>query len=150
MFNTGYRDVVDEQTYFHGWDLGIVFGKANKKGTWEFSYDYRWLGANAWYEEFVDDDFGGIYWQTPATFANNPLNISTAPGINATPDQVNPNGSYYISGTNVKGHIFRFAYCPTDSVTMSLKLFLTDLIRHYPKTSNGSFSRIQVDVTAKF
>jgi len=45
------------------YSAGVTFGKAGKKGLWEISYQYRYLGADSWYEELPDDDFGGFYEQ---------------------------------------------------------------------------------------
>jgi hypothetical protein len=110
-----------------------VFGKSGKRGTWEFSYAYKWLGANAWYEELVDDDFGAVY-QKPSP-AYGPL--------------VGKLSGYY-TGTNVKGHIFRFAYSPADALTLSAKFFLTELIKAYPLHTPSETHRFQVDATLKF
>jgi hypothetical protein len=113
------------------WNAGVTFGKSGKRGTWELSYAYRWLGANAWWEEIVDDDFGAFYART-----------TTFPGATA--------GAGYGSGTNVKGHVLRLAYSPTDALTLSAKWFLTDLINPFPNGSNSEMNRIQVDAMLKF
>lgn len=115
----------------HGWNAGVVFGKSGKKGTWDFTYTYKWLGANAWWEEVVDSDFGAFYGQNNAP----------------------PNSGFnygYGSGTDVKGHILRFAYSPTDSVLLSAKAFLTDLVSSFPAGSESHMNRLQVDATWKF
>lgn len=39
-----------------GWYAGVTFGKAAKKGTWDISYRYQHLDANAWWDQVVDDD----------------------------------------------------------------------------------------------
>lgn len=41
--------------------FGPTFGKAGKKGTWEFSVKYKELQADSVYEETVDSDYGGFY-----------------------------------------------------------------------------------------
>jgi len=41
--------------------LGPTFGKAGKKGTWEFSVKYKELQADSVYEETVDSDYGAFY-----------------------------------------------------------------------------------------
>lgn len=115
----------------YGWNTGIIFGKSSKKGTWEFSYNYKWLGANAQWEELVDSDFGAFYAQT-----------TPSPGPGA------PAG--YANGTNIKGHIFRLAYSPMDSLTLSAKWFLTKVINEVPEGSDSKMSRLQVDATLKF
>ena len=115
----------------YGWSAGIQFGKSGKKNTWEVSYTYKWLGANSAWEELVDSDFGAFY-----AAGNSPANSGSGVG--------------YGSGTNVKGHVFKFAYSPSDSVTLSFKWFLTDLITRYPASSDSGMSRMQVDAMWKF
>ena len=110
---------------------GIVIGKSGKKKTWEASYTYKWLGANSIWEEFSDSDFGAYY-----AAANSPANSGSGVG--------------YGSGPNTKGHVFKFAYSPSDSVTVSFKWFLTDLITPYPASANSGMSRMQVDAMWKF
>jgi hypothetical protein len=132
---------------FYGWSAGAAIGKAGKRGTWEVKYTYRWLGADAWFEEVTDNDFGALYWQTPDGFGA----AGGFPGFNATPGSPsNPNNSYFVPGTNVKGHIVRFAYSPTDACTIALKWMLTDLIRSYPPHADSTVSHFIVDATLKF
>jgi len=115
----------------YGWSAGIQLGKAGKRKTWELSYTYKWLGANAGWEELVDSDFGAYY-----AAANSPANSGSGIG--------------YGSGTNVKGHVFKFAYSLSDSMTLSIKWFMTDLITGYPAGSNSGMNRMQVDAVWKF
>jgi hypothetical protein len=115
----------------YGYSVGVTFGKSGKKGTWDLSYNYKWLGANAWWEELVDSDFGAFYAAT-----NSPANSGAGIG--------------YGSGTNVKGHIVRFAYSPFDALTLSVKCFLTSLITPYPGGSESGMNRVQVDAVWKF
>jgi len=115
----------------YGYSVTAALGKAGKRNTWELSYSYRYLGANAWWEELEDDDFGAFY-----AGANTPPNS----GMNIG----------YGSGTNVRGHIGKFAYSPTDFLTFSVKVFITDLINtfpaSFPATSDQSdMTRVQVD-----
>jgi len=108
------------------WSAGIKLGKASKKHTWELSYTYKWLGADAWWEELVDSDTGAYY--------------STA----------YPNsgqGSGYRSGTNVKGHVFKLAYAPYNSLTLSAKAFLMERI---DAPADSQATRLQVDAQWKF
>jgi hypothetical protein len=115
----------------YAWNAGITFGKAGKRGTWELNYVYKWLGADAWWEEVVDSDFGAFYART-----------TTFPGPTS--------GAGYTTGTNVKGHIVRLAYSPTDSLTLSAKWFLTELIEPFPAGANSEMNRIQLDASLKF
>ena len=115
----------------YAFSAGIQFGKAGKRKTWEASYTYKWLGANSIWEEFSDSDFGAYY-----AAANSPANSGSGVG--------------YGSGPNTKGHVFKFAYSPSDSMTLSIKWFLTDLITSYPVSANSGMSRMQVDAAWKF
>ncbi|MCX6896444.1 MAG: hypothetical protein NTZ16_13285, partial [Verrucomicrobia bacterium] len=62
----------------------------------------------AWYEEFVESDFGGI------------------------------SGNSYMSGTNVKGHWVKLSYSPYDSLTFGLSCFMTELINNPGSTKSGA------------
>lgn len=111
----------------YGYSVGIQFGKSGKKGLWDVSYTWKWLGGDAMWEEFVDSDFGAYY--------------QTAP-VGGTSD--------YGSGTNVRGHIFKFAYSPSASLTLSAKWFLTELINKSPAGSESEMNRVQLDASWKF
>jgi hypothetical protein len=146
-------------TNFFAWNVGIWLGKSGKRGTWELSYVYKWVGADSWYEEFVDNDFGALYWQTPDYMVSTPNGfIPATPTPPPPPSPANPNLSYYIPGTNAKGHIVRFAYSPTDSLTLAVKWLLTTPVTPFPypqQSVNGMksspvMSRVQVDATWKF
>ncbi len=41
------------------WSLGITLGKLMKKGDWQGSYQYKYIGANSVVGAFNDSDFGG-------------------------------------------------------------------------------------------
>lgn len=120
----------------YGWSAGVVLGRAGKKGTWELSYEYKWLGANAIWEEVVDDDFGG-YW---ASTSGLNFGANDAPG--------------YYTGTNVRGHIVKLAYSPYDCLTLSLKWYLTGLIDVPPVSGTvdpeSLINRVQVDALWRF
>jgi len=115
----------------YAFNAGLTLGKAGKRGTWEFAYSYRWMGADSWYEEFTDNDFGAVYQELPSSF----WGISS-PG--------------YYPGTNVKGHILKFSYSPTDSLTLSIKWYLTELINGSPAGSDSLMNRFQLDGNLKF
>ena len=87
--------------------VGFTLGKAGKKGTWDISYRYEYLEADAWYDQLVDDDNGVFY-------------PGDVPGANA--------GYGYYGGTNVKGHMIRFNYSFTDSLTLTVTSYLNDMI----------------------
>jgi len=114
----------------YGYTVGVLFGRSGRKGTWDVGYQYRWLGANAWYEELVDSDFGALYQAAP-------------------PNSGGTTGGYF-AGTNVKGHIVRVAYSPYDSLTLSATWFATELINPVPAGSDSEMNRVQVDAAWKF
>jgi len=115
----------------YAYSVGVTFGKSGKRKTWEAGYTYKYLGGNSWWEELTDSDFGAFYAAN-----NSPANSGANIG--------------YGSGTNVKGHIMRIAYSPNDSLTLSVKWFLTDLIKQYPSGSKSDMSRLQLDALWKF
>lgn len=100
-----------------GYSIGMQFGKAGKKGTWQLDYRWEALQADAWYEEFVESDFGSI------------------------------SGTSYGSGTNIKGHWFKFSYSPYDSLTLGLSCFMTKAINN---PVNSGATRIMADAVWKF
>ncbi|MBI5386545.1 MAG: putative porin [Verrucomicrobia bacterium] len=110
-----------------GWWMGVQFGKAGKRRTWEVGYRFKHLEADAWYEEFVDSDFGA-YYQAGQTGG----------------------ASGYRAGTNVEGHIFKASYSPYDSLTFAVTYFMTDLINPSPAGSKSGMGRLQVDANWKF
>ncbi len=111
---------------------GVTFGKAGKKGLWEISYQYRYLGADSWYEELPDDDFGGFYVQ------QQPNAGFTAPGAG------------YGGGTNLRGHFIKATYSPYDSMAFSLTYYNAKLIDPDPTGSRISVGHLLVDVMWKF
>jgi hypothetical protein len=138
MYNGGAPDSADN----HAWSAGVTFGKAGKRKTWELAYTYKWLGANAWWEELTDSDFGA-YWKS------GPPN---SVGANATAAAVAPG---YYAGTDVRGHIVKFSYSPYDFLTLSAKWFYTDLVSDSftsvpNRQGSTTMNRIQVDATLKF
>ena len=117
----------------NGWWAGIFLGKAGKKGTWELSYRYKRLEADAWYEEFVDSDFG-------AYRAVGPVNAAA--------------GNGYRAGTGLKGHITKLVYAVSDSFTIGATWFYASLIDE-PSVPAGTDAdsaqhRIQIDAIWKF
>lgn len=122
------------QTRNSGWWGGIFLGKSGKKRNWDISYRYKFLEADAWYEEFVDSDFGAFYPSTPASF-----------GL----------GSGYRAGTNLKGHIARVSFSPAHSLTLGVTYFLVELLQEDAFATgtlddNTKMGRLQVDALWKF
>ena len=121
-----------------GFQAGVQFGKAGKRKTWEFTYRYKLLEGDVWYEEFTDSDFGAYY----------PIK----PGASSLARTA---GTGYGSGTNVKGHVLRLAYSPYDSLTLNATLFITELVQQellVPVGGSGKndMTRLQVDAVWKF
>ncbi len=83
-----------------GYNLGVTFGQAAKKGTWDVSYRYQSLDANAWYAQIVDDD-NVVFGNSSGSF----------PG-----------------GTNIKGHLFKADYALTDALTFSFTCYVNSMI----------------------
>ena len=109
-----------------GYSAGINFGKVGKRGTWELAYRYKYLESDAWFEELVDSDTGAHY-------------TTAFPG----------GATGYRAGSNVKGHVFKAAYSPVDSLTLGVTYFLTELVRK-PDSQDTGAGRLQVDATLKF
>jgi hypothetical protein len=98
---------------------GITFGKAGTKGTWDLSYRYEYLEADATYDQLVDDDNVAYYQNAPV----------------GAPSNIGP-GMY--GGTNVKGHLIRADYSLTDALTFTFTCYLTQLIYPNLNTYPGS------------
>ena len=113
----------------YAWMPGVTFGKAGKKGLWEFSYRYKWLGANSWWEELTDSDFGAYY-----------------EGGSPNDDS----GEGFSAGTNVRGHAFRAAYSPSDGLILSITYYHTELIQPVPADSESGMGLIQIDAVWRF
>ena len=119
-----------------GYWAGATFGKSGKKKTWDGSYRYQRLEADAWYEELVDDDNGAFY---QAAAANTGFTSSS-----------NPSGFGWRAGTNVKGHFIKANYSFTDYLTFTFSYYLNDLIDPNPKGSISQSSHLMADVMLKF
>ena len=109
--------------------IGVTFGKAGKKGLWEVSYRYKYVGGDAWYEEFGDSDYGAFY---AGTFPNS------------------GSGAGYGAGVNLRGHVSRISYSPFDSLTLTATYYRAGLINEFPAGSNSDMSRLIVDAMWKF
>lgn len=127
-------------TQNNGWWAGVTFGKAGKRRTWELSYKYKHLEGDAWYEEFVDSDFGAYYARTPGVSGN------------TTAGWGKEGKGGYGAGTNAKGHIMKASYSPFDPVTLSVAYTLSDLVKN-PNNVYGTsdtVGRLVVDAVLKF
>lgn len=120
------------------WWAGVTFGKSGKKGTWEVSYRYKRLEADAWYEEFADSDFGAYY---------------QPPSLPASSGQLNTG---YKVGPGTQGHIIKAVYSFTDAFSLSATFLLTELIDTVTVYVNGvpykdsGTMRVELDAIWKF
>jgi hypothetical protein len=110
-FQTEFINNPGAKTDNNGYWVGFQLGKSGTKKTWDISYRYEYLEADAWYDQLVDDDNGAFYPGNPAHYGN--TGASTVG---------------YFGGTNVKGHLIKFNYSFTDSLTFSTTCFINDLI----------------------
>jgi hypothetical protein len=105
-----------------------MFGKSGKKGTWDISYRYQYLEADAWYDQMVDDDNVAFY--------SNP--VAGGPGTSTSGSgAIIPVGVY--GGTNIKGHLIKFYYSITDALTFSVTCYVNDLINPGLNVSSTPF-----------
>ncbi len=118
-----------------GYQVGIQFGKAGKRKTWELSYRWKVLEGDAWWEELTDSDFGSFY-QSGLTPPPPPAGRSAASG--------------YFAGTNARGHVTKLGYSPLDSLQFNVTWFRTELIEEQPPESDSDMNRVQVDAIVKF
>ena len=115
----------------NGYWVGATFGKSGKKHTWDLSYRYEHLEADAWYDQLVDDDNGAFYQHAPSGGQTG-----------------------YFGGTNIKGHLIKFNYSITDSFTFSTTCFINDLINQTVARNvnepNSSAIHFMADLMWKF
>jgi hypothetical protein len=111
--------------------LGLQFGKAGKRHTWELNYRYQRLAADAWFDALVDEDNGAFY----AT--GNPQLAGTG----------KKNG--WFGGTNVKGNLWQGTYSFTDYLNFTFTYYLNDLIIKTPKKDSDA-GHFMADLMWKF
>jgi hypothetical protein len=112
-----------------GFSVGPTFGKAGKRGTWELSYRWKYLQADAWYEELTDSDFGAFHQVAQP-------NSGGATGYNA--------------GTNAKGHLLKLSYSPVNSIILSATWFKTRQLDEPAGGADTDMNRVQVDALWRF
>ena len=114
----------------NGYWVGITLGKSGTRKTWDLTYRYEYLQADAWYDQMVDDDFG-VYYKNP--FASG--------------------ASGYFGGTNVKGHLVKLTYSFTDAMSFSFSAFANTMVNAAitgTKQPTTETLRIFADVMWKF
>ena len=110
----------------NGYWVGVTLGKSGAKKTWDLSYRYEYLEADAWYDQLVDDDNGAFY-ATPV--------YGTASGSAG-----NTGYAGWYGGTNVKGHLIKLNYSFTDSFMFSVSCFINDLITQPSQDQNSAYT----------
>ncbi len=114
-----------------GYWVGATLGKSGTRHTWDLSYRYECLQADAWYDQLVDDDFLAYYQNAPVAGAV---------------------GAY--GGTNMQGHRVQFDYSFTDSLTLSLTGYVDSLINSTlygnVKEPNNTAVHVMADLMWKF
>jgi hypothetical protein len=124
-------DTVSGNDNNQGYWIGATFGKSGTKGTWDISYRYEYLEADATYDQLVDDDNGAYYQSAP-----------TGGAIG------------YFGGTNIKGHLIKANYSFNDSLTFTFTCFLNQLINanlNAPAGEpNNSAIHVMADLMWKF
>lgn len=134
LFGDAMRNVSAGGASNDGWDVGIQFGRAGKRKTWELSYRYKVLEGDVWYEELVDSDFGALYRDPPPSAATEARNLGTG----------------YWAGTNVRGHVVKAGYSPYDFLTFNVTWFNAELIEEVADATDSTMDRLQVDAVIKF
>ena len=97
----------------NGYWVGVTFGKAGTKHTWDLTYRYEYLESDAWYDQLADDDNCAFYRTAPAGGGS----------------------SAFVGGTNIKGHFIKLNYSFTDSLMFSASCYLNSLVS---PTVNGT------------
>ena len=104
---------------------GVTFGKSGKKGTWDISYRYQVLDANAWWDQIVDDDNIAVL---PTS--------TTAAGI--------------VAGTGIKGHLIKANYSITDALTFTFTCYANTLISNPVAGTKSDALHMMADIMWKF
>jgi hypothetical protein len=121
-----------------GYSFGPSFGRVTQtgkvqKGNWEVSYRYQELQGDANYEELTASDNGTFYRSRPLG----------EPGT----------GSFrptFLNGLNLRGHAFRLAYAPFDSLVIDARVWLNEAIKESPPGDTVQGVRTLVDLVWKF
>lgn len=106
----------------------LTFGRAAKRRAWEAGYEYRFVEADATYEELSESDFNA-FTQVPRSIG----------GTGA-----------FVNGTNVRGHVVKFGYSPLNSLSLFATYWLTANIIANPAGSPSAAKRLQLDAIWRF
>ena len=126
----------------NGFWVGATLGKSGTKKTWDLSYRYEYLEADAWYDQMADDDIGAFY--APSAFGATSANYANTTA-----------SAGWYGGTNVKGHLIKFNYSIYDGLTFSVSCFINELIilpsqSSTPVDLNSSAIHFMADLMWKF
>ena len=130
-------DTIQSDKNNQGYWIGIMFGKSGTKHTWDISYRYQYLEADATYDQLADDDNGAFY-------QNAPIGAPAGSGVG------------FYGGTNIKGHLIKANYSITDSLTFTFTCYLNELINANLNTAGNlgqpknSAIHAMADLTWKF
>jgi len=128
-----------------GFSFGPTFGKVsqrnyagvqNQKGRWEISYRYQELQGDANYEELTASDNGAFYRERPP--GEPPA--GGAPTFRPT----------FFNGLNLRGHAFRVAYAPYNSLVLDARLWLNEPIEALRPSDKVQGVRFLFDTIWKF
>jgi hypothetical protein len=120
-----------------GYSFGPSFGRVSQtgtgqKGNWEISYRYQELPGDVNYEELTASDNGAFYRSRPAG---------------------EPYGAFratFLNGLNLRGHAFRLAYAPLDSLVIDARVWLNEPIKVAKSTDKAEGVRFLLDLVWKF
>ena len=104
-----------------------------QKGNWEISYRYQELQGDANYEELTASDNGAFYRSRPP---GEPALTSFRP--------------QFLNGLNLRGHVFRLAYVPFDSLVLDARAWLNEPIKVLSPADKVQGVRVLVDLVWKF
>lgn len=110
-----------------GYGVGVRFGKASKRGQWELNYLWTHMEADAWWDQFVESDFGAVWTAAPAA-----------------------GKAGYFSGTNVEGHWIKGTYAIFDQWSVSVAYFITGLIQDPNPAVSNDTTRLFVETVVKY
>ena len=112
-----------------GWWGGVTLGKSGKKHTWDISYRYQRLEADAWWDQIEDDDNIALF---PSHAGSNTSSAAAA------------------GGTGVQGHLIKFNYSIFDSLTFSFTAYINDLIVNPVPSQKTDAIHAMADLMWKF
>jgi len=120
------------------YSFGPSFGRVTQtgrgqKGNWEISYRYQELQGDANYEELTASDNGVFYRHRPP---GEPALTSFRPT--------------FFNGLNLRGHAFRVAYAPFDSLVLDARIWLNEPIRVLDEADKVQGIRLLFDAVWKF